>query len=61
MPQDRLGARTDPNRVPHPPHTPKPPWLYPPASPMIENTQEALFDLADALLQHGTDVQGNVG
>ena len=28
---------------------------------MIEDTQEALFDLADTLLQHGTDVQGNVG
>ena len=61
MPQDREGARTDPNHVLHPPHTRKPPRLYPPAGPVIENTQEALFDLADTLLQHGTDVQGNVG
>ena len=61
MPQDREGARTDPNRVPHPPRTPKPPQLYPPAGPMIEDTQEELFDLADTLLQHATDVQGNVG
>ena len=60
MPQDREGARMNPNRVPHPPHTPKLPRLYPPAGPMIEDTQEALFDLADTLLQHGTDVQGNV-
>ena len=28
---------------------------------MIEDTHEALFDLAYTLLQHGTDVQGNVG
>lgn len=27
---------------------------------MIEDTHEALLDLADTLLQHGTDVQGNV-
>ena len=47
MPQDREGARMDPNRVPR---TPKPPRLYPPAGPVIEDTQEALFDLADTLL-----------
>ena len=29
--------------------------------PVIDDTQEALFDLADTLLQHGTIVQGNVG
>ena len=29
--------------------------------PIIDETQEALFNLADTLLQHGTDVQGNVG
>ena len=28
---------------------------------MIDDTQEALFDLEDTLLQHRTDVQGNVG
>ena len=61
MPQDREGSRMDPNHVPHPPRTPKPPQLYPPAGPVIEDTHEALFDLADTLLQHGTDVQGNVG
>ena len=60
MPKDREGARTNPNRVPCPPHTPKPPRLYPPAGPVIEDTHEALFDLANTLLQHGTDVQGNV-
>ena len=60
MPQDREGARMDPNHVTCPPCTPKPPWLYPPAAPMIEDTQEALFDLVDTLLQPGTDVQGNV-
>ena len=38
MPQDREGARRDPNRVPHPPRTPKPPWVYPPAGPIIEYT-----------------------
>ena len=60
MPQDREGARMDPNRVPHPPCTLKSSRLYPPMSPVIEDTQEALFDLADTLLQHGTNVQGNV-
>ena len=60
MPQDREGARTDPNCVPCPLHTPKLPWLYPPAGPVIEDTQEALFDLVDTFLQHGTDVQENV-
>ena len=28
---------------------------------MIDDTQEALFDLTDTLLQHGTAVKGNVG
>ena len=28
---------------------------------MNDDTQEALFDLEDTLLQHRTDVQGNVG
>ena len=28
---------------------------------MIDDTYEALFDLEDTLLQHGTVVQGNVG
>ena len=60
MPQDREGARTNPNYVPHPPHTPKPPRVFPPAGPVIEYTEEALFDMAYTLLQHGTDVQGNV-
>ena len=61
MPQDREGARIDPNHVPHPPRTPKPPRVYPPAGPMIDDIEEALFDLVDTLLQHGTAVQGNVG
>ena len=61
IPQDREGARTDPNHVPHPPHTPKPPRVYPPTGPVIDDTQEALFNLADTLLQHGIVVQGNVG
>ena len=56
MPQDREGARTDPNHVPHPPCTPKPPWVYPSAHPVIDDTNEALFDLADTFLQHGTVV-----
>ena len=60
MPQDREGARTDPNHVPRPPHTPKPPRVYPLAGPVIEYTQEALLDMAETLLEHGTDVQGNV-
>ena len=60
MPQDREGAKTDPNHVPHPPRTPKTPRVYPPASPIIEDTQKALFDMADTLLQHGTNVEGNV-
>ena len=50
MPQDREGARTDLNYVTRPPHTPKSPWVYPPAGPMIDDTQEALFDLVDTLL-----------
>ena len=61
IPQDREGTRTDPNYVPCPPHTPKPHQVYPPAGPVIDDTQEALFDLPDTLLQHGTVVQGNVG
>ena len=60
MPQDREGARRDPNRVPRPPRTPKPPRLYPPAGPVIDYTQEALLDMAETLLEHATDVQGNV-
>ena len=61
IPQDREGARTDPNHVPRPPHTPKLPWVYSPSGPMIDDTHEALFDLVDTLLQHGTAIQGNVG
>ena len=61
MPQDREGGKTDPNHVPRPPRTPKPPRLYAPVDLVIKDTQEALFDLADTLLQHGTVVQGNVG
>ena len=61
MPQDREGAKIDPNCVSHPPRTPKPPRVYPPTGPIIEYTQEALFDMVDTLLEHGTDVQGNVG
>ena len=61
MLQDREGARINPNRVSFPPCTPKPPQIYPLAGSMIEDTHEALFDLEDTLLQHGTDVQGNVG
>ena len=38
MPQDREGDKTNPNCVPHPPHTPKPPRVYPPAGPMIDDT-----------------------
>ena len=55
MPQDREGARTDPNYVPCPPCIPKPPRVYPLAGPVNDDTQEALFDLADTLLQHGTE------
>ena len=58
IPQDREGARTDPNHGPSHPHTPKPPRAYPPTGPMIDDTHEALFDLAYTLLQHGTVVQG---
>ena len=50
MLQDREGARTDPNCVPHPPCTPKPPRVYPPEGHVIDDTQEALFDLADTFL-----------
>ena len=60
MPQDREGARTDPKRVPRPPRPPKPPRLYPSTGPVIEYTQEALFDMVDTLLEHGNDLQGNV-
>ena len=38
MPQYREGARIDPNRVPHPPCTPKPPRVYPHAGPVIDDT-----------------------
>ena len=61
MPKDREGARTDPNRVPRHPRTPKIPWVYPLVGLVIDDTHEALFDLEDTLLQHGTVVQGNVG
>ena len=61
MSQDREGVRMDPNHVPHPPCIPKPPRVYPPVGRVIEDTQEALFDLVDTLLQHATIVQGNVG
>ena len=44
MPQDREGARTNPNCVPLPPCTPKPPHVYPPAGPVIDDTHDALFD-----------------
>ena len=61
MPKNRDGDRTNPNHVPCPLCTPKPPRLDPHEGPMIDDTHEALFDLADTLLQHGTVVQGNVG
>ena len=41
--------------------TPNHAWLYPPTSFVIDDTQEALFDLVDTLLRHGTSVQVNVG
>ena len=56
MPQDREGARNDPNQVPLPPSRLKPPRVYPPTGPVIDDTQEALFNLEDTLLQHGTIV-----
>ena len=61
IPQDREGDKTDPNHVLCPPHTPKPPRVYPPPGHVIDDTHEALFDLADTLLHHGNVVQGNVG
>ena len=61
IPQDREWARTNPNYVPCPPLTPKPPQVYPHVGPMIDDTHKALFDLVDTLLQHGTAFQGNVG
>ena len=36
--QDREGDGTDPNCVPCPPRTPKPPHVYPPAGPVINDT-----------------------
>ena len=41
-------------------HT-KTPRVYPPVGPIIYDTQEALFNLGDTLLHHGTAIQGNVG
>ena len=38
MPQDMEGVRTDPDHVPHPPRTAKPPWVYPLAGPVIDDT-----------------------
>ena len=38
MPQDSEEARTDPNRVTRPLRTPKPPLVYPPAGPVIDDT-----------------------
>ena len=61
MPQDRQGARIGTNCVQQTPHTPNPPWLYPLAGPMIDETHEELFHFADTLLRHGTDVEGSVG
>ena len=39
MPRDREGDRIDPNYVALPSRTPKPPWVYPPAGPVIDDTQ----------------------
>ena len=50
MPQYREGARTDPNYVPQAPCPPKPLRSFPPASPIIDDTQQALLHLADTLL-----------
>lgn len=50
MPQDRQGAKTDPNHVPRPPRTPKPPKVFPPAGLVIDDNQDALFHLVDTLL-----------
>ena len=61
MTQDRQGARIGTNCVRQTPHTPNPPWLYPPVGPVIDDTHEALFHLADTLLRHGTVVEGNLG
>ena len=41
-------------------HT-KLPLLYPLVGPVIDDRHEALFYLVDTLLQHGSDVEGNVG
>ena len=61
IPEYSEGDMTDPNHVPRPTCTQKPPRVYPPTSAVIDDTQEALFHLEDTLLQHGTVVQGNVG
>ena len=57
MPQDMEGARTDPNCVPWPQRTPKPPRVYPPVGHVIDDTHEALFNLEDTLHHHGTNFQ----
>ena len=61
MPQYRKGARIGTNCVRRTLHTPNPPWLYPLAGPVIDETHEALFHLTNTLLRHGTDVEGSVG
>ena len=61
MPQNREGSRTDPNYVPRAPRPPKPPWVFPPVGPVIDDTHAALLDMEDTLLRHGTNVEGNVG
>ena len=37
MIQDGEGKRTNPNHVPRPPRTPKPPWLYLPTGHVIDD------------------------
>jgi len=49
MPQDRQGARPNPNHVPHPLRTPKPPRVYPLAGLVIDDTKDALFHLVGTL------------
>ena len=61
MCQDRKGARTDPNHVRRTLGTPKPPQLYPPTDPMIDDTHEELFHLEHTLLRHGIAIEGNLG
>ena len=59
MPQNREHDRVDPNRVRLPPHPRNPTHLYHASTSVFDQTQDALLQLSQTLLQHITYIQSH--